>query len=239
MLAESSNTIASSGNLRPDLYLPATFRHALLVFIADQLPRWRDEPQRSTETAETILTSQLCAYLSSVAHHSAGWDCLQFRTETPDEQHRNRKIDLVPSPRGAIIWVEGRRHTEFDALLPIECKRLPTPKDARRDEREYVFSRHSSTGGIQRFKAGHHGAAHEVGAMIAYIQDGTIALWNQRVASWIMDVVRSAEPGWTTADLLQMDRDDQTSGVAVLHSLHSRAAGLRTIRLQHLWVRMG
>ena len=185
-----------------------------------------------------FLTSQLCAYLSSVARRSAGWDCLQFRTETPDERHRDRKIDLAPSPCGATIWIDGRRHTEFDALLPIECKRLPTPKDARRDEREYVFSRHSSTGGIQRFKAGHHGAMHQIVAMIAYVQDETLAVWNERVASWITEVVMSGANGWTAADLVHMDRCDQRLGVALLHSNHVREGSLPPVRIQHLWVQI-
>jgi len=38
-----------------------------------------------------------------------------------------------------------------------------------RDEREYVFSKFSSTGGIQRFEAGHHGSNHVLGAMTGYI----------------------------------------------------------------------
>ena len=83
-----------------------------------------------------------------------GWDVLQFRTEIRDQNEGHRRIDLAPKPSGGVIFIDGRRHTQYDALMPIECKRLPTPKDKDRDEREYVFSRFSSAGGIQRFKAG-------------------------------------------------------------------------------------
>jgi len=110
-----------------------------------------------------------------------------------------RKIDLVASPCGASICVEGRRHTEFDSPMPIECKRLPTPQGNGRDEREYVISRYSSTEGIQRFKAGNHASPHTFGAMIGYVQEGNTAVWETRVAGWINDLT-STEPGWTAKD---------------------------------------
>jgi hypothetical protein len=171
MLANSLSSSMQTGVLGKDVHLPATFLHELLNFIRDELPRWRDRKDRKKETSETTLSSQLCAHLNSSARHSEGWDILQFRTEEPDEHNRGRKIDLVPAPSGVNIWVDGRQHTDFDTLLPIECKRLPTPTGSNRDEREYVFSKFGSTGGIQRFKAGHHGGQHKLGAMIGYIQN--------------------------------------------------------------------
>ena len=106
---------------------------------------------------------------------------LQFRIEEPDEQKTGRKIDLIASPCGPTIWIDGRRCTQFDTLLPIECKRLPTPKDKNRDEREYVINRKATTGGIQRFKAGDHGAAHSRAAIIAYVQAETPQIWFDRL----------------------------------------------------------
>lgn len=238
MLADSPDALTKSGSLGSDVHLPATSRSALLDFIREQLPGWRDRPDRKSELAETNLTSQLCAHLNSVARHSDGWDFLQFRVEEPDERRLNRKVDLVPAPCGSCVWIEGRRHTDFDPLLPIECKRLPTPADAKRDEREYVINRRGSTGGIQRFKAGHHGAAHTFGAMIAYVQQETAAFWDARVREWIQDLVDSGEPGWNTGDLLQFQDDDKVGRVAVLRSSHTRDNGLPMIELRHLWVQM-
>lgn len=238
MLANSSETSAQSGRFGRDVHLPATSRHELLNFIADELPQWRDRPDRKPETLETILTSQLCAHLNSASRHSAGWDILQFRIEEPDEQNKGRKIDLVPAPCAATVWIEGRRHTDFDALLPIECKRLPTPKDKDRDEREYVVSRHSSTGGIQRFKAGHHGVAHTLGAMIAYVQEETPAIWHTRVAGWIGGLVESHELGWSTKDQLHLVQGAGATGLTVLRSSHTRAMDLPEIELRHLWLQM-
>jgi len=239
MLADSPDAITKSGTLGRDVHLAATSRLRLLDFILEQLPLWRDRPdRRKNETAETPLTSQLCAHLNSAARHSEGWDFLQFRVEEPDEQRRNRKVDLVPAPCDACVWIEGRRHTDFDPLLPIECKRLPTPAEADRDEREYVISRHASTGGIQRFKAGHHAAAHTFAAMIAYVQQETAVFWDARVRQWIQDLVDSGQPGWSVGDFLQLQDDDSEQRVAFLRSTHARDKGLPDIELRHLWLEM-
>ena len=238
MLANDPNNPPQIGALNQDVQKPATFRHELIDFIADELPRWRDRPDRKAERSETVLTSQLCAHLNSVARHSPGWDVLQFRVEEPDEQTRGRKIDLVASPSGAAIIIEGRRHVDFDSLMPIECKRLPTPNGADRDEREYVINRRSTTGGIQRFKAGHHGAAHKFGAMIAYIQQENSEFWNTRVAEWVNGLIACGEQGWTAKDLLHLEQDDSTRQVAILSSFHTREKGLSEIELRHLWIKM-
>ncbi len=187
--------------------------HELIDFIAYELPRWRDHPDRSAQTSETALTSQLCGHLNTAARFSPGWDILQFRIEEPDEQQRGRKIDLVASPCGPTVWIEGRRCTQFDTLLPIECKRLPTPKDKDRDEREYVINRHATTGGIQRFKAGNHGAAHSLAAMIAYVQAESPATWHGRLNAWIGELERSTHIGWSAKDLMRIDPVDMKAGV--------------------------
>jgi hypothetical protein len=121
--------------------------------------------------------------------------------------------------------------------LPIECKRLPTPKGKDRDEREYVISGHRTTGGIQRFKAGYHGAAHLLGAMIGYVQEDTTMLWHKRVTGWIEDLVKAGESGWTVKDHLQIEHDDRTLRLTVFRSSHDREIG-SPITLRHLWLEM-
>ena len=237
MLANNPDIPVHFGSFDRNVQKPATFRYELLNFIADELPHWRDRLDRPTATAETHLTSQLCAHLNGVARRSIGWDILQFKVEEPDEQHKGRKIDLVASPSDAIIWIEGRTYTEFESLMPIECKRLPTPQGKNRDEREYVINEHSSTGGIQRFKAGHHGAAHTLGAMIGYIQEESTANWQTRVAGWINDLA-GTEDGWTLNDALHVEREDAMLRLVVLRSSHERLGGLPEIELRHLWLQM-
>jgi hypothetical protein len=237
MLANALNSSATVGFLRNDLHKPGAFLEQLVDFVESELPTWRARPDRKEELSETILTSQLCAHLNSAARHAQGWDILQFRVEEADERQRGRKLDLVAAPSGIAITIEGRRHTDFDPLLPIECKRLPTPRDARRDEREYVFCGKGSTGGIQRFKAGHHGSNHRLGAMICYVQTDTCSAWVERVNSWI-DGLAGTEPGWTSDDRLAVEADDSAMQVAKMRSVHSRENSLAEIILRHLWIEM-
>lgn len=238
MLADYAEPTIQSGALDRNLHLPAAWRLALLDFIADELPKWRDDPKRPSENTETSLTSRFCAHMNSATRKSGGWDFLQFRVEEPDETIASRKIDLVPTPSAATIWIDGREYTQYATLIPIECKRLPTPSSATRDEREYLYSAHSSTGGVQRFKAGHHGAAHTIGAMIGYIQSSNIDFWDAKMRAWLKGLADIPVDGWTSEDELRLAKHDRASRTAMLESLHRRGE-LPDIRLHHLWIDMG
>jgi hypothetical protein len=237
MLADSPIT-AEAGTLQAEVQLPATARYELLDFIARELPRWRDHPERKPETSEPALTGQLCDHLNGAARTSDGWTWVQFRTEVPDEVRRGRAIDLAPKPCGVVLVIEGRRHTQFDTLLPIECKRLPTPQERDRDEREYVTTATGSTGGMQRFKLGHHGAAHRHAAMIAYVQERAFSYWLAQVNGWIRDLSADSDSVWSDADALEPLKDDCVAGLCRLRSHHRRASRLEEIDLQHLWIKM-
>jgi len=237
VLADTKGQVAA-GQLGPQIHLPATAKHAILDFIAGELSNWRDDPERPSKGAEDRLTEHLCDYLNSVAHHSTVLDHIQFRTETGDEKNANRTIDLSVKPLAATIIIEGRRSTIYDTILPIECKRLPTPPGRDRDFREYVFSSKKTTGGIQRFKEGNHAAAHNLAAMIGYIQQDTSELWTERIAEWINGLTESSSPGWSAKDLPRVQQNDAARKVAVLSSTHSRAEPLEEIELRHLWVQM-
>jgi hypothetical protein len=239
MLANSISSHVQTGTLNKDVHLKMASLYELLNFIADELPSWRDRPELINISSETELTSKLCGHLNSAARHSTGWDFLQFRSEETDELQKGRKIDLVASPCDATVWVDGRRCTDFDTLLPIECKRLPTPKGNDRDEREYVFSQNSSTGGIQRFKAGHHGGSHTLAAMIAYVQDETPVIWQGRIATWIKKLAVASNPEWSAKDLLHIEAGGNWPGMTTYCSTHTRRNGLPDITLRHIWVELG
>ncbi|WP_107676117.1 hypothetical protein [Agrobacterium sp. LAD9] len=238
MLADQDEPKIQTGGLDQNLHLPAAWRLALLDFIADELPKWRDDPKRPSETAETSLTSRLCAHMNSATRKSGGWDFLQFRVEEPDEIAGGRKVDLVAAPSAATIWIEGREYTQYSPLIPIECKRLPTPTSVSRDEREYLYSALSSTGGVQRFKAGHHGASHSIGAMIGYIQSRDIDFWESKLGEWLQDLVAAPVDGWTRDDGLRFTKRNSAAGMALLESTHQRQGGLPEIQLHHLWIDM-
>lgn len=238
MLADDDNHRAQAGALDSAVHLPKEWLTSLIGFIRQVITDWRDDPKRPARTGEDALTSQLCSRLSSVSRHEDGWDFLQFRREEPDEADSRRAIDLAVAPRGSIIWIEGREYTEYQTLLPIECKRLPTPPGTKRDEREYLHSRFNSTGGVQRFKAGHHGASHARGAMIAYVQDGNITAWAAQIEDWISELEADTVDNWSAADKLSMVDHDARGRIAWLKSFHLRRTDLDGIRLDHLWVEM-
>ena len=238
MLADQGELKVSSGTLDHKVHRPGSWRFSLLSFVSRELPKWRDDPYRPMEKGETILTSQLCAHMNSAARMSRGWDILQFRIEEPDESVRSRRVDLVPAPSGTVIWIDGKEYTQYAALLPIECKRLPTPSGPKRDEREYLFSALGSTGGVQRFKAGLHGAAHSVGAMVGYIQKRDIEFWMEKIGKWLTDLVENGACCWEEADALCMVSRDIETRTAVLTSAHRRSTDLPEIQLFHLWVDM-
>ena len=232
MLADTSTRSAGVGALAPGVHAPGTFLAQVVGFVADNLARWRDHPDRRAVHSERELTDQLSSYLNSAARSSL--DAIQFSTEVPDRGRRGRTVDMAIRPSGAPIVVTGRRYTLFDVLLPIECKRLPTP--AGRDEREYVSSGDDtrSSGGIQRFKLGAHGSTHTMAMMIGYIQDGQALQWLTRVNHWISELA-GVDATWTDESLALVTTRE--GGVCELRSLHRRPlrAGA-DIELRHLWV---
>jgi len=238
VLSDEDEASVKAGTLGPNIHVPGEWLSSLVGFISAALPGWRDDPKRPTQTGETALTAQLCARLNSVSRHSPGWDFLQFRREEPDDARANRSIDLIVAPSGTVIWIAGRDYSEYRALLPIECKRLPTPTGKDRDEREYVFSQFSSTGGIQRFKAGHHAPARARAAMIGYVQKRDIYFWRAQLDAWIDGLVATAVHGWSLDDKLALAAHHSATRVASLQSTHQRVSGLEPILIDHLWIEM-
>lgn len=237
MLADRPSFLGSFGTLSRNIHFENSQRFALLKFVENSLPRWRDDRQRPSKTAETVLTSQLCSFLNSATNHSP-WDFVQFKVEEPDEENAGRKVDLVANPKDAIVWASGRRCTHYDTLLPIECKRLPTPKGKDRDDREYVTSGTKTVGGIQRFKLGFHASNHDVAGMIAFIQDGTHDHWMQRVNGWITDLAEDTSSGWSATDQIEQLQPCDTGGLSTFKSRHRRDTKKNDIEIRHMWIRM-
>lgn len=235
MLADSPN-IRSQGALSEGILQPEQSRVAILEFIGGELPKWRDRPGRPAVTAETRLTSQLCGHLNSAARHSPGWDGFQFRVEEGDETVLSRTMDLIASAAGTVI-VEGRSYEDYETILPIECKRLPTPSGNNRDPREYVVTDPGSTGGIQRFKEGSHASSHSRAGMIGFVQGDTLDHWYCQVQKWISELQAAGRPGWSQADELTRGPRNVSSKLDVHDSIHTRP-GRQPIYLKHFWIQM-
>lgn len=238
VLADDGDGRAQTGSLDSGIHLPDEWLSSLVGFIGSVLPGWRDDQARPAQTGETGLTAQLCSRLTSASRHAPGWDFLQFRREEPDENDCRRSIDLVVAPSGSVIWIEGRQYTEYQTLLPIECKRLPTPNGTDRDEREYLYSRFNTTGGVQRFKAGHHAANQARAAMIGYVQARDIPTWAVQIDEWIDGLDGDAVEGWSIADKFAIVEHDTATRMASLRSDHARRNGLKGIRIDHIWIEM-
>ncbi|WP_426266031.1 hypothetical protein [Sphingomonas sp. LHG3443-2] len=235
MLADDGVT-PSVGRLTPTLHRPAEWIGVIIDLIYQQLPRWRDDPERKALAPEDKLTSQLCQFLNAAARGSH-LDSIVFQTEVPDPEVNNRTLDLVPVPCGCTIWVGGQRYTYYDPLIPIECKRLPTPRGAKREEQEYLHTQHGKKGGVQRFRAGLHGSTSKVGAIIAYIQVGSAPHWFTTINQWIGALTQAGIDNWSCSETLHDHMHDVSARTARSCSSHPRD-GLDSITLQHLWVEM-
>ncbi len=231
--------IAHSGRIGEEVLARNTIRFELIEFIRTELPKWRDDPERPMEHAETVLTSQLCSHMNSVSRISEAWHRIQFGTEIRDENNKRGTIDFAPKPCSVVLIIEGRKYTHFDMIFPIECKRLPTPAGTKRDEKEYVIVDSGSTGGIQRFKFGFHASDHDFGAMIAYVQDAIgFSRWLTRINGWVHDLGQATDSVWCDEDRLELLEEDTDNRVCSLKSNHHRQNGLDDIELRHLWIDM-
>jgi hypothetical protein len=237
MLAEEGQHM-DAGALGQETQVPHEQLIALTDFIAEQLPGWRDHTDRPAQTGEDAMTYHLCAFLNGASRRSTTWGHLQFITQAPTEDDGRRKLDMTAQPLETELVFAGSRYTIFQPILPIECKRLPTPVGKDRDEREYAYSAQSTSGGIHRFKMGAHGAKHSFAMMIAYVQENTCAHWLGEVNGWIRDLSTSHGPLWSPADQLKSTTAVEVSGVVRMTSNHTRTDGRADIVLEHLWVRM-
>ena len=205
-------------------------------FVQGQLAAWRDDPSRPNEQSEDRLNLQLCKFLDARARSQFPMVC--FHHEEYEAGHRS--VDLSASPVKAIL-IGARPHTVYTPFLVLECKRLPTPSLDR--EREYVTGGVATSGGIQRFKLGLHGAHLDCAAMIAYLQQYTPQWWHDRINRWILELCNgTATDGcnWTRGEGLEPLREDPAEGVASYRSVHARSGRVlsQEIRIYHLWVVM-
>lgn len=230
--------VTYSGTLTPEVHFPQEQFYGLLDFIAAELPVWRDDTDREHVEAEVRLTEQLCSHLNDAARLSPAWSYVKFQPEI--SQIGRRKLDMGALPSNAVLLANGRRHTKYDVLLPIECKRLPTPTDNNRDEREYVITRDKTAGGIQRFKLGAHAPDHPLAGMIGYVQAETFDVWESRMAGWIRDLAKT-DTLWQADECPKLVKPDAGRGIATYQSKHRRRHAERKlgdVELRHLWVDM-
>ncbi len=207
-------------------------------FVRRQLPAWRDDPDRRDEKSEDRLNLQLCKFLDSQARNTVP----MVRFDHEEYQSGQRRVDLSASPAKR-LYLEARPYTIYDPILVLEGKRLPAPSPDR--EKEYVTGSkpNRTTGGIQRFKLGLHGATLDLSAMIGYVQDRSARDWHDKINEWILELAGGTVADgcvWKVSETLESLEEDKVERVATYRSVHSRTGEVtsNTITLHHLWIAM-
>ncbi len=206
-------------------------------FVSQQLPAWRDDPDRHQEEAEDRLNLQLCKFLDSRARN----EFPMVRFDHEEYQTGRHRVDLSASPvESTTIGV--KLHTVYDPILVFECKRLPAPTADR--EKEYVTGGEDlKSGGLQRFKLGLHGANLSIAAMVGYVQGQSSCYWHERINRWISELVSGAAKDtceWSSGEVLGPLEEYASKGISRCRSIHSRGRQARgkEILIYHLWVAM-
>jgi hypothetical protein len=240
MIADQEPSRPAVGALASTVHDSGRFIQSVILFVERQLPLWFDHPKRPAVSDETRMNEYLCDHLDTQARTS-GFDVVRFTHESC--QTGGRTVDVTVKPCGPII-VEGRAYSEFEQLLPIECKRLPTPKGNKRGDVEYVNGTPSHiSGGIERFKHGLHGPASNRGLLIGYVQSESFEYWfeivNQRLRT--LAELGTDDGLWFPEELLDAAEAIDRHRVRRFASRHQRLnpPGISdVVALEHLWLRM-
>ncbi len=206
-------------------------------FVREQLPEWRDDPDRSAEQSEDKLNLQLCKFLDSRARNA--FPMVRFDHE--EYQSDRRRVDLSASSVETIP-IRARLHSIYDPILVFECKRLPAPSHDR--EKEYVTGgiQHKN-GGIQRFKLRLHGADLDIAVMIGYLQQRSAIDWHREINGWISELSSGSivdACAWNDTETLEPLDENVSKGISSCWSVHSRIGQMSSgqIRIHHLWIEM-
>lgn len=204
-------------------------------FVYEQLPSWRDDPDRESVMAEERLNLQLCKYLNSVGRND--FPMVNFNPE--EHQAPRRKVDISATPIEK-LQIKARVFTKYDPFLVLEGKRLPTPGTGR--QQEYLTGRAARSGGIQRFRLGLHGNLLTKAAMIGYIQRDEGSDWHVEINGWIdQELTNPTDPTctWSADDRLGELQPNSLARSSRCGSSHQRTASTTDqVDLDHLWIEM-
>jgi hypothetical protein len=239
MIADEQLSYPSIGSPDDAVLDKDAFHHAIVDLIEHELPMWRDRPLRPPFQDEPKLNQSLCLHLDGAARHR-GLDSIRFVQEGIQAGSRRTDIGVMVPGR---ITVEGRCYEDFVQLLPIECKRLPTPPDKRRSDCEYVHGLTGHrTGAIERFKHGLHGPTNKCAMIIAYVQAESLNHWKAVINKRLQKMAsKGADDGlWKPAELLNAEDSHLSKGCMKLRSNHRRLHALSSplVEIEHLWISM-
>lgn len=238
MIANEQHPLPCIGFPDAELLNADAFHHAIVAFIEHHLPVWRDRADRPPVTDEPRLNETLCDHLDCAARHS--FDSIRFSHEP--YQTPGRAADFAVKP-GKQVVVEGIGYSEFEQLLPVECKRLPTPSDKRRSDCEYVHGLAGHrTGAIERFKHGLHGPANQRAMIIAYVQQEIAEHWQMTINNRLEKMASDkADDGlWAPCELLSPcnSTSDRLGKLTSHHRRRKPPADSTLVEITHLWLLM-
>lgn len=239
MIADESRPIPALGNLAAGILELGAFCREIVFFIEHELPIWRQRSSISAVEDESRLNQSLCLHLDKVSRRN--FNVVRFLQEPLQGPNRNADLGVFPLNT---LNLDGTNFDDEAQLLPIECKRLPTPPGNRRSDLEYVHGQPGHrTGGIERFKHGLHGPKNQHALMIGYVQAKAFEHWlgaiNERLAKLAKG---GADEGlWNPAERLDTEASGPSAKVQRLASRHQRrrppcASG--SVNMQHLWLLM-
>jgi hypothetical protein len=240
MIADESPKTPTIGTPDSEVLDAGAFHEKIVAFIEQELPVWRDRPELSQVTDEPNLNQSLCLHLDKASRRHC-FDSIRFLQEPLQTSGRNADIGVIPLDN---IMVEGVCYHDFEQLLPIECKRLPTPPGSRRSDLEYVHGLPGHrTGGIERFKHGLHGPTNQHALMIAYVQAESFAHWltaiNARLTKLATD--RADDGIWNPTEPLSSCTSAHGAEVHRFKSCHRRLSppcSSDKVEMEHIWLQM-
>ena len=196
----------------------------LFVFIDNVLFQYKP---LTNERGEDKITQDIEISLNEVARSNN--KCFAFQNQ---HQERNYTTDIgvyLTNSRYFFCW--------------IEAKRLPTPKEKDRDEREYVIvsqekengkKKFKGNGGIQRFKEGKHATELNYSIMIGYIQENDTNHWLLKINEWITKLANEKNEFWSIEDCLNKLASNKCDKFTSKHKRNNT----EPIVLHHYWIKL-
>ena len=183
--------------------------------------------------AEDKITSGMSRYLNSQSRQSD--DVFNFSFVNQDG----------PCDIGVYLGWEYDKY--YKSICWIEAKRLPTPKQANRDEREYVFVDHSklnkkgnkqyeNNGGIERFKLSKHGKDYPIAIMFGYVQNETFAFWERKINEWLC--IYSTTFPFDTKEQLERIGNRDNRYVSIHQRIDKNYQPVENIKIYHFWINL-
>lgn len=205
-------------------------------FIFGALIPWSQDVERQKGMAEQQLNeddlnTQFFKFIQVYAKQKE-FHMVIFGREEP--QKKQRKADFSVSPYPETI-IQGTRYNYYQPFLVIEGKRL-TSKLSKNRKREYVTGENGKTsGGIQRFKLGEHGANHGVAVMVGYVQSCAPLNWLDIINSWIKELIEQCPNEWQINEQLTLEGNCNNQLIRAT-SNHPRSCNSNNIKLHHFWI---